>query len=117
MEWWLALLVILGSLLLLMVAGLHTAMCFMLVSAAGAYLLFNHEAGLRLLIVSISSSVTRFSLLAVILFVLMGSIMFQSGVATHVIDAVNKWLGRLPGRLSGDKERQCKTENTNYDPR
>ncbi len=100
MDWWLALLVILGCLILLMASGLHTAICFMLVSTVGVYLLFNGEAGLRQLIINISSSVTMFSILPIILFVLMGSILFQSGVATHVIEAVNKLLGRLPGRLS-----------------
>ncbi len=100
MEWWLALLVILGSLIILMVSGLHTAFCFMVVSVAGAYLLFNGEAGLRTLILNISSAVTTFSLLPIILFVLMGSILFQSDIAGNLIDAVNKLLGRLPGRLS-----------------
>lgn len=34
------------------------------------------------------------------MFFLMGEIMFQSGVAIDVIDALDKWLGRLRGRLS-----------------
>jgi tripartite ATP-independent transporter DctM subunit len=65
----------------------------------GAFLLFNGEAGLRTLATSISSSIRMFSLLPIIFFVLMGSILFESGIATNLISAVNKLLGRLPGRL------------------
>lgn len=100
MEWWLILLVILGSLILLMASGLPTAFCFMLITMVAAYLLWGGETGLQQLIINIKASVTRFSLLPMILFILMGSVMFHSGIAPHMIDAMNKWLGRLPGRLS-----------------
>lgn len=99
MEWWLPLVVIMGSLLLLMASGLHTAFCFLLINIVGVYFLWNGQAGLRQLIISMSSAITVFSLMAVILYVLMGSVLFQSGVASRVIDAVSKLLGRLPGRL------------------
>ncbi len=39
MEWWLALIIIFGSLFFLMVTGLPVAFCFMIVVLAGAYLL------------------------------------------------------------------------------
>ncbi len=48
---------------------------------------------------SIFGSVTRFTLLPLPLFVLMGEVMFRSGIAPRMIGALDKWLGRLPGRL------------------
>ena len=45
-------------------------------------------------------SVSTFTLLPVPLFVLMGEIMLHSGVGFNLLDALDKWMGRLPGRLS-----------------
>jgi tripartite ATP-independent transporter DctM subunit len=98
-EWWLTLLVIVGSLILLMASRMPVAFCFVLVSLVGSFLFWG-EAGLRQLFMSLSDSVATFSLLPLPLFVLMGTAMFRSGIAPLMIDAVDKWMGRLPGRLS-----------------
>ncbi len=82
-----------------MASGLPTAFCFMLITMVAAYLLWGGETGLRQLILNIKASVTIFSLLPMMLFILMGSVMFRSGIAPYMIDAMNKWLGQLPGRL------------------
>ncbi len=100
MEWWVALVVIVGAVILLMVSGLPTALCFMLVNLVGVYFFWGGEQGFQQLILSIRSSVTRFSLMPIVLFMLMGSVLFHSNVAPLMINAINKWLGRLPGRLS-----------------
>ncbi|MHB1167372.1 MAG: TRAP transporter large permease, partial [Carboxydocellales bacterium] len=34
------------------------------------------------------------------LFILMGEVMFHSGVALRMMDTLEKWMGRVPGRLS-----------------
>lgn len=51
------------------------------------------------LIDSVYSSVTLFALLPVPLFVIMGEVLFHSGLAFKSVDIVDKWLGRIPGRL------------------
>jgi tripartite ATP-independent transporter DctM subunit len=51
------------------------------------------------LIDGIYSSVTLFSLLPIPLFVIMGEVLLHSGLAFESINVVDKWLGRLPGRL------------------
>ena len=99
MEWQFALLFILGSLLLLMASGMPLAFCFTLVNIIGVILFWGGQVGLEQLITSISASVTSFTLIPVPLFILMGEVMFHSGVAPRMIDALDKWLGRLPGRL------------------
>lgn len=49
---------------------------------------------------SIFVSVGNFALLPLPLFILMGEVMFYSGIGPQMIDALDKWVGRLPGRLS-----------------
>lgn len=84
----------------MMASGMPVAFCFMLVNIIGVIVLWGGQVGLEQLITSIYASVTSFTLLPVPLFILMGEIMFHSGVAPKMIDATDKLLGRLPGRLS-----------------
>jgi tripartite ATP-independent transporter DctM subunit len=66
----------------------------------GAFLLWGGIGGLQQLILSIFESVTFFALLPVPLFLLMGGILFHSGMGTRMLDALDGSMGRLPGRLS-----------------
>lgn len=100
MEWPLILLIIFGTLVILMATGMPIAFCFMLINVVGVYAFFGGIAGLEQLILSIYSSLATFVLLPVPLFILMGEVTFQSGLGANIIDIVDKWLGRLPGRLS-----------------
>ncbi len=100
MEWWLVFLLIFGSLLVLMALGLEIAICFLLVNVVGVFLLWGGEVGLMQLTYSIADSVATFTLLPLVLFILMGEVMFQSGVVPNMMDALDRWLGRMPGRLS-----------------
>ena len=99
MEWQYVLLVIFGSLLILMASGMPVAFSFMLISIVGMYVFFGGTAGLEQLIVSINTSLTTFVLLPVPLFIFMGELMFHSGMAPLLVETLDKWLGRLPGRL------------------
>jgi len=82
-----------------MASGMPLAFCFLLVNIIGVILFWGGQVGLEQLITSISDSVIRFTLIPVPLFILMGEVMFHSGVAPRMIDTLDKWLGRLPGRL------------------
>ena len=100
MEWHLSLLLILGTLIVLMASGMPLAFCFMLVNVLGAFIFWGGAVGLQELVYSFSASVTHFSFLPLPLFILMGEVMLHSGIVPNMIDAIDKWLGRLPGRLS-----------------
>ena len=100
MEWTTAAMLIFGALLFLMLLGVPVAFAFLFTNVLGALVFWGGEAGLRQLILSIWTSVSTFTLLPVPLFILMGEVMFRSGVATEMMDALDKWIGRLPGRLS-----------------
>lgn len=100
MEWWLILLIIFSALIILFALGVPVAFAFLFVNVIAVYVFWGGGAGLSQLILSIYESVTIFALLPVPLFVLMGEVMFRSGIAPRMMDVLDKWLGRLPGRLS-----------------
>ncbi len=98
-EWPLLLVIIFGGLILLLASNLPVAFCFMTINLIGVYVFWGGEAGFYQLIYSTFSSVATFTLMPIPLFVLMGEIMFQSGIGYKVIRVLDKWLGQLPGRL------------------
>ena len=71
----------------------------MLINVVGVFVLWGGITGLHQLILSIFQSVTIFTLLPIPLFILMGEVMFHSGMGVNLLDALDKWMGRLPGRL------------------
>jgi tripartite ATP-independent transporter DctM subunit len=100
MEWWLVLAIIFGSFLLLVATGMPVAFCFLVVNIIGMSLLVGPQAILLQLSHNSLDILTTFTLLPMVLFILMGEVAFHSGIAIEVIDAVEQWLGKLPGRLS-----------------
>ena len=100
LEWQWVLLFIFGSLVILMSTGMPVALCFMCINLFGMYVFFGGAEGLDQLITSIYSSLNSFILLPVPLFILMGELMFHSGIAPVIIETLDKWIGRIPGRLS-----------------
>jgi len=98
-EWYLVLLALTGGFMLLMMAGLPVAFAFMLVNIVGAFLLWGGLMGLGELVHRSRDSVSMFALLPLPLFILLGEVLFRSGVVSGTLDALDKWFGRLPGRL------------------
>jgi len=99
LEWWIVLIIAFGSLMLILLTGMPIAFSFMLFNVAGVFLFWGGESGLRQLVLSIDSSISTFTLLPVPMFILMGEVIFQSGIGFRMMDVLDKWLGRLPGRL------------------
>ena len=100
MEWWIYMLFFFGGLTILLLTGLPVAFAFMLINVFGVYAFWGGSIGLQQLILSIDSSVSTFVLVPVPMFILMGSVMFHSGVAYKMIDVLDEWLGRIAGRLA-----------------
>ncbi|MDP6619754.1 MAG: TRAP transporter large permease subunit [Nitrospinota bacterium] len=100
MEWWTYMLFFFGGLTVLLLTGLPVAFAFMLINTIGVYVFWGGQIGLQQLILSIDSSVSTFVLVPVPMFILMGSVMFHSGIAYRMIDVLDEWLGRLAGRLA-----------------
>jgi len=99
MEWWQILILVFGMLVVLMFSGIPIAIAFLLVDILGAVVFLGGKAGLIQLILNIEDCLTSFSLLPVPLFIFMGEMMFHSNMGIQAIDAFEKWLGRIPGRL------------------
>ncbi|GJL81950.1 MAG: hypothetical protein DHS20C01_15840 [marine bacterium B5-7] len=100
MEWQIILLVMLGGLSLLLAAGLPVAFAFIAVNIAGAFFILGGESGLMQMARNATRSVANFQLAPIPLFILMGEILFQTRVAHRAIDAVERVVTRIPGRMS-----------------
>ena len=100
MEWWGYLSIIIVVLTVFFLSGLPVALCFTLFNFIAAYVWMGGTDAFALLTVSAFSSITSFPLVAVPLFILMGELLFQSGVVSIVLDAVSKWMVGVRGSLS-----------------
>jgi tripartite ATP-independent transporter DctM subunit len=99
MEWWLSLLLLIGGTVLLLFFGLPVGVSFLFANLLGAFVFMGGVSGFKLLILNLEESLTSFSLLTVPMFILMGEVMFHSKMALRAIDALDCWIGRIPGRL------------------
>jgi len=99
-EWWEAFILIMGSLFLLMFIGMPVAFTFLVVNVVGAYFFFGGIPGMLQLVIQISESLSTFTLVPVALFLVMGEVMFHSGIGINLLDALDKWFGSLRGRLA-----------------
>lgn len=100
MEWYVVLSGMIGVVMVLFLAGMPVAFAFLLVNIGGIYFFMGGQDGLSMLVTTAFASVASFILLPIPLFILMGEIMFHSGIARRALDALDKWIGRVPGRLS-----------------
>jgi tripartite ATP-independent transporter DctM subunit len=98
-EWPIVLALIFVGLIILMLTGLPVAISFMAINVVGVFVFWGGEAGLGQLFLSMKNSVKSFVLLPFPLFILLGEVLFRSGMAGRAIDVVDTWLGGVPGRL------------------
>lgn len=99
-SWELAAWLMLGGSTLLLFIGMPVALTFIAVNIVGAFIYMGGEVGLAQLARSSVGSVTAFSLTPIPLFVLMGEILFHTGLALKVIEGIERLIRRLPGRLA-----------------
>ena len=83
-----------------MLLGMPVVFAFFAVNIVGAIIFLGGDAGLAQLIRNAVDSLQTFALLPIPLFIFMGEIMFHTGLAARAIDAVDKLIARIPGRLS-----------------
>src|SRR6201991_2823931 len=100
MTWIDASIILFGGLVALMSFGLSVAIAFLAINIVGALLFLGGEQGLSQLARNAVQSVTSFSLTPIPFFVLMGEVLFHSGVALKAIDAFASLIRRVPGRLA-----------------
>ncbi len=100
MEWYEALLLMLGLVCAFMAAGLHVAFAFFLANIVGALIFLGGSAGLVSLVRGTLASLANINLAPVPLFILMGEVLFHTGVAFAAVGAIDRLIARVPGRLS-----------------
>ncbi len=100
MSWELAAWLLLGGSTVLIFLGLPVAFGFLVINLVGAWLYLGGEPGLVQLARSSVVSVSSASLTPIPLFVLMGEVLFHTGLAVKVIDGIERMIKEVPGRLA-----------------
>jgi tripartite ATP-independent transporter DctM subunit len=100
LSWQAAAWLLLGGSTVLLFLGLPVAFSFLAINLIGAILFLGGEPGLVQLARNSVDSVASFSLTPIPMFVLMGEVLFHTGLAVKVIDAVERLITRVPGRLA-----------------
>src|SRR5882757_4161661 len=100
MSWQLASLLLLGGSTVLLFIGLPVAFAFMAINIVGAILFLGGDAGLSQMLRNSAAAVINFSLTPIPLFVLMGEVLFHTGLALKVIDGIERLVRQVPGRLA-----------------
>ena len=100
MSWQLASLLLLGGSTILLFIGMPVAFSFMAINIVGAMLFLGGDAGLSQMLRNSAAAVINFSLTPIPLFVLMGEILFHTGLALKVIDGIERLVRQVPGRLA-----------------
>lgn len=100
MEWFEALAILLGAILVLMAIGMPVALAFLAANILGAWVFMGGERGVAQLLNNGFGSLTKYALMPIPLFLLMGEIFFYTGLGGRMFNAIDKLLGKLPGRLS-----------------
>src|SRR6476659_9479021 len=98
--WGFAAWLLLGGSTVLLFLGLPVAFSFLVVNIVGAWLWLGGEPGFVQLARNSVSSVMSFSLTPIPLFILMGEILFHTGLAVKVIDGIERLIAQVPGRLA-----------------
>src|SRR5260370_3807665 len=100
MSWQLASLLLLGGSTVLLFIGLPVAFAFMAINIVGAILFLGGDAGLSQMLRNSAAAVINFSLTPIPLFVLMGEVLFHTGLALKVIDGIERLVRQVPGLLA-----------------
>ena len=100
MTWWIAACLLFGALTVLFAIALPAAFAFLGINIVGAWVWLGKDAGLIQLVRNGVASISSFSLTPIPFFILMGEVLFHTGVAMKAIDAIDRLIWRVPGRLS-----------------
>jgi tripartite ATP-independent transporter DctM subunit len=100
MSWQMAALLLLGGSTVLLFLGMPVALSFVAINIVGAALFLGGDPGLLQATRNSVISVMNFSLTPIPLFILMGEILFHTGLALKVIEGVERLIRQVPGRLA-----------------
>jgi len=87
-------------LLVFLLTGIEIAFGIVVVGLVGYGLLFGFDAAYALMVQDFFDVLSSYSLTVIPLFMLMGQIAFNAGIAKRLYDAAYKLVGRVPGGLA-----------------
>ena len=99
MEWYEAGALLLGSIMFGMAIGLPVAFTFVLTNVMAMFVFAKGWSNLIQIVDDATNLITTFTLSPIPMFILMGSLFFHTGLAVKVFDALDKLMGKIPGRL------------------
>src|SRR5215469_4634805 len=100
MTWEAAAWLMLGGSTVLLFLGLPVALSFLVINVIGAWLFLGGAPVLVPIARNSVGSVASFSLTPIPLFILMGEVLFHTGLAVKVIDGIERLIRQVPGRLA-----------------
>lgn len=100
MSWQAGALLLLGGSTVLLFAGIPVAFAFLAINLIGAVLYLGGAFGIEQIVRNSVVAVSNFSLTPIPLFVLMGEILFHTGLALKVIEGIERLIRQVPGRLA-----------------
>ncbi len=95
--WW-PMMVLFITLLIFLVSGLWLGVGITLVAIIGGFFFTDLPVAGIITRIQFSQS-TSYTLMAIPMFVLMGQILFYSGIVDHLYKGLTPWVSRLPGKL------------------
>ena len=100
MPWYETMLILIGGIVALMMAGFPVPFAFLTVNCVAAYFLMGGTGGIIQVLANATASISTFTLVAIPMFLLMGELFFRTKMVLRVFDTLEMMLGRVPGRLS-----------------
>jgi len=100
MPWYETMLILIGGIVTLMMAGFPVPFAFLGVNCVAAYFFMGGTGGIIQVLANATNSISTFTLVAIPMFLLMGELFFRTQMVLRVFDTLEMMLGRVPGRLS-----------------
>ena len=99
-EWYLALGLLLGLIVVFMLIGMPVAFAFLAANLIGAWMFMGGSNGIIQVLNNGFGALSSFGLVPIPLFLLMGELFFRTGLGMRMFNAVDVLMGKVPGRLS-----------------
>ena len=100
MGWYSVILLLFGGMVFVLLTGLPIAFSLLVVNMVAAYFFLGGIPGIVEVVTGAFTSASTFTLLPVPFFIFMGELIFHSGLGLDAVNVLDKWLGKLHGRLS-----------------
>lgn len=100
MSWQAGAFLLLGGSTVLLFLGIPVAFSFLAINLVGAVLFLGGAPGIEQIVRNSVIAVANFSLTPIPLFVLMGEVLFHTGLALKVIEGIERLIRQVPGRLA-----------------